>query len=141
MKKVLTLTSVLALVACGQSLNSAQHDADFAGCERVDTTKMHLVYKCPANMERFAQVKTMEANALFQEGGALVWDEVNADTANVYVEVVGGKWGKIDECQENFHYRTKVKPVNGEEMYAVITCKTPVEAKAEEAPATEEAAK
>ena len=137
MKKVLTLTSVLALAACGQSLDVTQHDADFAGCERVDTTKAHLVYKCPADMERFAQVKTMEANAVFQESGALDMAAISADTTSVYVEVVSSK--PNTDCAENFHYRTMVKPVNGEEMYAVITCKTPAEVKAE--PATEEAAK
>lgn len=128
MKKVLALTSVLALAACGNDV--AKYDAMFAGCERADTTKLHLVYKCPADMERFASVKTQAADAMFQEGGALVWDEVNADTANVYVEVV---LGADNEC------RVMVKPQNGEEMYAVVTpCETPAPA-AEEAK-TEEAA-
>lgn len=143
MKKVLVLTSVLALAACGQ--NVKQHDADFAGCERVDTTKTHLVYKCPADMERFAEIKKMTPNAMFQEAGALVWTDVNADTANTYVEVV---FGKEEACEENFHYRTMVKPVNteAEEMYAVVSCKTVAtpkaeEVKAEEPAKTEEAAK
>ena len=145
MKKVLALTSVLALAACGQSLDVTQHDADFAGCERVDTTNMHLVYKCPADMERFAEVKKQEPTAMFQMGGGLNWDEVNADTANVYVEVVSSKAGT--DCQEDFHYRTMVKPFNTEtkDMFAVISCKTPVEVKAEEAkveePKAEETAK
>lgn len=129
MKKVLALTSVLALAACGQSLDVAQHDADFTGCERIDTTKTHLVYKCPANMERFAEVKKQEATVMFKEGGALVWDEVNADKENIYVEVVAGNDAG---CMEGFHYRTMVKPQNGEEMYAVVSCKTVAEPKAEE---------
>lgn len=137
MKKVMALTSVLALAACGFSQEQiAQHDADFAGCERVDTTKMHLVYKCPADMERFVEIKKQEPTVLFKMPGSLNLDEVNADTEHVYVEVVK-PYSK--DCVENFHYRTMVKPVNGEEMYAVKTCKTPVEVKAE--PATEEAAK
>jgi len=143
MKKLLTLTSVLALAACGISQEQiAQQDADFVGCERVDTTKTHLVYKCPSNMDRFAGIKKQTPTALFFEGGSLVWDDVNADKENTYVEVVFGKYGKMDECVENFHYRTMVKPVNtenAEEMYAVVSCKTVAE-KTEE-PATDAAAK
>jgi hypothetical protein len=140
MKKLLTLASVLALAACGQPLDVAQHDADFEGCERVDTTKIHLVYKCPASMERFAEIKTQEPTALFKMGGSLNWDEVNADTEHVYVEVVKPH---SENCKENFHYRTMVKPFNQEtqEWYAVVSCKTPAEVKAEEPKAEEPAAK
>ena len=126
MKKLLVLGSVLALAACG--MDTAKHDADFAGCERVDTTKTHLVYKCPSNMDRFAEIKKQTPTALFFEGGSLVWDDVNADKENTYVEVVSSKPGT--DCKENFHYRTMVKPMNkdnAEEMYAVISCKTAVE--------------
>ncbi|MFQ6727115.1 MAG: hypothetical protein ACLRFF_02045 [Alphaproteobacteria bacterium] len=128
MKKLLVLGSVLALAACG--MDTAKHDADFAGCERVDTTKTHLVYKCPSNMDRFAEIKKQTPTALFFEGGSLVWDDVNADKENTYVEVVFGKYGNIDECVEKFHYRTMVKPMNkdnAEEMYAVVSCKTVAE--------------
>lgn len=137
MKKIFVLGSVLAVAACGMDV--AKHDADFAGCERVDTTKTHLVYKCPSNMDRFAEVKNQVPTAMFQEGANLNWDEVNADKENVYVEVVSSKAGT--DCKENFHYRTMVKPMNNtEEMYAVISCKTPVEVveeKVEEKPAEE----
>ena len=121
MKKILLLTSVLALVACGNSIDTAEMDSYFAGCERVDTTKAHLVYKCPSSQEWIAEVKKQEPNALFQSGGNLNWDEVNADTEHTYVEVVSSKAGA--ECKEAFHYRTMVKPVNDEEWYAVIGCK------------------
>lgn len=139
MKKIFVLGSVLAVAACGMDV--AKHDADFVGCERVDTTKTHLVYKCPSNMERFAEIKTQTPNAMFKEGGNLVWDDVNADTENTYVEVV---LGVAENCQENFHYRTMVKPMNkdnAEEMYAVTSCKTVVEEKPAEEAKTEEAAK
>ena len=73
---------------------------------------------------------------MFVEGGNLVWDDVNADTENTYVEVVAAK---EEACAEDFHFRVMVKPVNKEtkEMYAVLTCKTPAEKPAEE-PAAEE---
>ena len=126
MKKIIALTSVLALAACGISSEQiAQHDADFAGCERVDTTKTHLVYKCPSNMEWIAKVKKQEPNALFQDGSNLNWDEINADTEHTYVEVVHGKFG-AGVCKEDFHYRTMVKPVVRREsgdFFAVIGCK------------------
>ena len=133
MKKVLTLASVLALAACGSSIDTVEMDAHFAGCERVDTTKTHLVYKCPSSQEWIAEVKKQEPNALFQSGGSLIWDDVNADKENTYVEVVFGRFGKIDECAEDFHFRTMVKPFNTEtrDLFAVVSCKT----KAEEKPA------
>lgn len=136
MKKILALTSVLALAACSNSIDTAAMDAHFAGCERVDTTKTHLVYKCPSSQEWIASVKAQEPDAMFKEGGNLVWDDVNADTENTYVEVVAAKEGA---CAEDFHFRVMVKPVNTEtkEMYAVVTCKTPAEKPAEE-PAAEE---
>ena len=124
MKKIIALTSVLALAACGISSEQiAQHDADFAGCERVDTTKTHLVYKCPSNLEWIVNVKKSEPTALFQTGGGLIWDDVNADTEHTYVEVVPSKPGT--DCKEDFHYRTMVKPFNREtrEPFAVVGCK------------------
>ena len=127
----MALTSVLALAACGFSQEQiAQHDADFAGCERVDTNKMHLVYKCPANMERFTEIMKQEPNVMFLVNGALAWDEINADKEHVYVEVVGRG---DNTCEENFHYRTMVKPADfvTKEYYAVFSCKTVKEVKAE----------
>lgn len=122
MKKVLILTSVLALAACSYTLE--QHDADFAGCERVDTSEKHLVYKCPADMAIFDEVKTIEPNTFFFEKGALVWDEVNADKEHIYVEVVLDKEA-AEDCDEDFHYRVMVKPFNMKtmEVYAVAGCK------------------
>lgn len=121
MKKIFVLGSVLALAACGPDV--AKHDADFAGCERVDTTKTHLVYKCPSSQEWLAAVKKQTPNAQFKEGGNLNWDEVNADKENTYVEVV---FGVSEGCKENFHYRTMIKPMNkdnAEEFYAFIGCR------------------
>ena len=121
MKKILALTSVLALVACGKSA-TAELDAHFAGCERVDTTEKHLVYKCPSSQDWIAAVKEQEPNALFMEDGNLVWEDVNADVENTYVEVV---LGESAGCKENYHFRTMVKPFNTEtkELFAVVGCK------------------
>lgn len=139
MKKFLTLTSILALAACGNSVDTAEMDAHFAGCERITTSAEHLVYKCPSSQEWIAEVKQQEPTAWFQTGEGLVWDDVNADAENTYVEVVLGEFGKIDECAEDFHFRTMVKPFNAEtkDWYAVISCKTKAEQPAEEAPVAE----
>jgi hypothetical protein len=120
MKKSLLLVSVLALAACGNSIDVAQHDADFTGCERIASDEQHLVYKCPSDMEWIVNVKKQEPNALFQYGSNLNLDEINADTEHTYVEVVPSKPGT--DCKENFHYRTMVKPIS-KEPYAVIGCK------------------
>lgn len=137
MKKIFVLGSVLALAACGNGVDVKEMDAHFAGCERVDTTKAHLVYKCPSSQEWIAVVKKQTPDAMFQTGGNLNWDDVNADTENTYVEVVLGKFGKVDACAEDFHFRTMVKPVNkdqAEEWYAVVSCKTKAEEKPAEQP-------
>jgi len=134
MKKIFVLGSVLALAACGFSKEDiAMHDADFVGCERIDTSKLHLVYKCPSNMEWIQAVKQQEPTAQFRTGRGFDWDAVNADVEHTLVEVASGSEGGY--CKENFHYRTIVKPINTEEMYAVVSCKT----KAEEKPAEETA--
>lgn len=140
MKKILALTSVLALAACGVSEKEiAKHDADLAGCERIATSAEHLVYKCPADMEKFAEVKKQEANAKFLTWGedeSLI-KEAAQDAQFTLVEVV---LGKSEGCKENFHYRTMVKPIS-EEMWAVVSCETVAEQPAEEAPAEAPVAK
>lgn len=117
----MALTSVLALAACGFSSEEiAQHDADFAQyeCERIAQSGLHLVYKCP-NASPFAEIKTQEPNAKFISGHGFSWEEVNADTEHVYVEVAKGSEG----CKEKFHYRTMIRPINKIENYAFIGCK------------------
>ena len=119
MKKVVALTSVLVLAACGNDV--AKHDADFAGCERIETTEFHLVYKCPADQEWVQQVKQMQPNGKFKAGGYLNLEELYADTANVYVEVA---LNNKDVCKEDFTVRTMIaKPVQGGGDWAFIGCK------------------
>lgn len=134
MKKIFVLGSVLALAACGNNIDVAQHDADFAGCERIETTKEHLVYKCPADQEWIATVKTQEPNVKFFRAAALTVDDMSADTEHTYVEVVLGD--AAQGCKEDFHYRTMVKPYNAEtqEFYAVLSCKTIAEEQPAEQP-------
>ena len=127
MKKSLLLVPVLALAACGNSIDIdvTQHDARFAEwkCEKIESNEQHLVYKCPSDLEWIKSVKEKEPDALFQTGGALNWDEINADTEHTYVEVVPSE--PKTYCEENFHYRTMVKPFNLEtrEYFAVTGCK------------------
>ena len=123
MKKILCLTSVLALAACGFSNeNVAEHDADFAkyNCERIAKSAVHLVYKCPADLDWVKEIKKQEPNTIFKSGHGFDWDVVNADTEHVLIEVAQGGEG----CKENFHYRTMIKPINKNgENYAFKGCK------------------
>lgn len=117
MKKILTLTSVLALAACGNHVK--EMDNHFAGCERIETTKVHLVYKCPANQEWAQKVKLLKPTGKFRAGGHFNLDEMYNDTANVYVEV---SLNDKNLCKEDFTIRTMVaKP--GKDNWAVIGCK------------------
>jgi len=125
MKKILFFASLMVfVVCCANAVTVEEHDADFVGCQRVDTTEEHLVYKCPSDMEWIVNLKNsgVEPSGLFYEGGNLNWEEINADIENTYIEVV-----LIDSngCKEDFHYRTMIKPFNIEtkEPFAVSGCK------------------
>ena len=131
MKNILVLGSVLALAACCFTPEEvAQHDEYFAqfGCERVDRKKIHLVYKCPSNVEWLNTLKQQEPTHKFFQNGSLNWEEVNADAEHIYVEVVNVKGGA---CEEIFHYRVMIRPLDKEtkQPYAVLVCATSEENK------------
>ena len=65
MKKLFLILPVVALAACGD--NYSKYDSIFTGCERIETTKFHLVYKCPTNQEWVQQVKQLEPNGNIQK--------------------------------------------------------------------------
>ncbi len=122
MKKTSLLISVLALAACGNSIDVAKHDARFAEwkCERIASNEQHLVYKCPSDLEWIVNLKNQEPNAPFRMFGddeALI-RETAKDTSVTLVEVV---LGDSAGCKEDFHYRTMVKPIS-EELYTVVGC-------------------
>lgn len=119
MKKILCLTSVLALAACGQDYS--KYDSIFDGCERIETTEFHLVYKCPADQKWAQEVKQLKPTGKFRAGGHLNLEELYADTAHVYAEV---SFNDKNFCKEDFTIRTMVaKPVKGGENWAVIGCR------------------
>ena len=120
MNKILPLLSVgtLALVACGQSYE--KYDSMFSGCERIETSEVHLVYKCPADQPWVADVKAVEPNGMFKTGGELNLADLYADTANVYVEVSLNDKGL---CKEDFTLRTMVAEPVADANWAVIGCK------------------
>ena len=119
MKKVLALTSVLALAACGQ--NYSKYDSIFVGCERIETTEFHLIYKCPADQEWVQEVKKSQPNGKWRAGGQFNLDEMYADTEHVYAEVSLNDKG---ECKEDFTIRTMIaKPVEGGDNWAFIGCR------------------
>ena len=123
MKKVIALTSILALAACSSGISQndiAKNDANFMGCERVDTSNIHLVYKCSVNSIAWAKpIRKREPNCMFISGGNLNWNAVNADVEYTYVEII-----KTKSCEEGFEYRAMVKPFNLEtrEYFAVSGC-------------------
>ena len=120
MKKLSAVMLVLIpLTACAFN----EHDSDFPECEKIAETEQHLVYKCPANQERFEQVKQSTPNAMFRynlDEQDILISELSKDTDHIYVEVV---LNDASGCKEDFHYRTIIKPVNGDDFYAVESCK------------------
>ncbi len=120
MKKISIIAlCLMPLTAC--AIN--EHDADFPGCEKIAETEQHLVYKCPADQERFEQVKQEIPNAMFMynlDEQDMSISEISKDTEHVYVEVV---LNEPAGCEEDFHYRTIIRPVNEDEFYAVTECK------------------
>lgn len=117
MKKLVLTLPVLALAACGQ--NYDKYDSIFDGCERIETTDVHLVYKCPATQEWAMNIKNTEPNGMFITGGDLQLAELYADTDHVYAEVAFND----NSCREGFTIRTMVAEPREDANWAVIGCR------------------
>ena len=74
MKKLLLVLPVAALAACNQDYS--KYDSIFGGCERIETTKYHLVYKCPADQEWAQKIKQLQPTGKFIAGGYLNLEEL-----------------------------------------------------------------
>lgn len=121
MKKLFLVLPVVALVACGSEKDYSKYDSIFVGCERIDMTSFHLVYKCPVDQEWVQAVKQMQPNGKFRAGGKLRMDELYADTDHVYTEV---SFNDPGVCKEDFTIRTMVaQPVEGGDNWAFIGCR------------------
>lgn len=114
---ILPLVSV-ALVACGQ--DEEKTTSIFDGCEQIEVTNEHLVYKCPSSQEWIATVKAAEPNGQFKTAGNLNLAELFADTENTYVEVALNDAG---QCAENYTVRTMIAEPKEDAMWAVVGCK------------------
>ena len=112
---------IITLAACADENKYQEYDSIFGGCERIETTEFHLVYKCPANQEWAQNVKKLQPNGKFRAGGHLNLDELYADTEHVYAEV---SFNDSGWCKEDFTIRTMIaKPVKGGDNWAFIGCK------------------
>lgn len=121
MKKLLLFLPIITLAACADENKYQEYDSIFGGCERIETTEFHLVYKCPANQEWVQNVKKLQPNGKFRAGGHLNLDELYADTEHVYAEV---SFNDSGWCKEDFTIRTMIaKPVEGGDNWAFIGCK------------------
>lgn len=120
MKKLSFILPVMALMACGSSYK--EYDSVFVGCERIETTEEHLVYKCPADQEWAVAVKTLEPNGMFKfkTGADLNLSELYADKDYVYAEVAFNDPGM---CKEDFTIRTMIAEPNSDKYWAFIGCK------------------
>ena len=124
MKKLFLILPVVVLAACGSEKDYSKYDSKFVGCERIDTTSFHLVYKCPADQEWAQAVKQMQPNGKFKAGGKLRMAELYADTDHVYAEVSFGDSSDNEECKESFTIRTMIaEPVEGGDNWAFIGCR------------------
>ncbi len=118
MKKLLLVLPVVALAACSEGYS--KYDSMFGGCERIETSEIHLVYKCPADQEWAQEVKKLQPNGMFMTGGNLNLSEMYADKAHVYAEVVFNDPGM---CKEDFTIRTMIAEPNSDTSWAFIGCK------------------
>jgi len=119
MKKLLLVLPVCALAACNQDYS--KYDSIFPGCERIETTEFHLVYKCPADQEWAQKVKQLKPTGKFRAGGYLNLAELYADKAHVYAEV---SFNDKNFCKEDFTIRTMIaEPVEGGANWAFIGCR------------------
>ncbi len=119
MKKLFFILSIITLGACAQDYS--KYDSIFEGCERIETTEFHLVYKCPAEQEWAQQVKQQQPNGKFRAGGQLNLGELYADTEHVYAEV---SFDDPGTCKENFTIRTMIaEPIEGGDNWAFVGCR------------------
>ena len=118
MKKLSFILPVMVLMASGSGYK--EYDSVFVGCERIETTEKHLVYKCPADQEWAVAVKALEPNGMFKTGGDLNLSELYADKDYVYAEVVFNDPGM---CKEDFTIRTMIAEPNSDKYWAFIGCK------------------
>ena len=119
MKKLFLVLPVVALAACKPDYS--KYDSIFGGCERIETTEFHLIYKFPANLEWVQQVKQLEPNGKFIAGGHYNLAEMYADTEHVYTEVA---LNDKNFCKEDFTIRTMIaEPIEGGDNWAFIGCK------------------
>ena len=118
MKKLMFALPVLMCAACASDYK--EFDNHFSGCERIETSAQHLIYKCPADQEWIVAVKAQEPNGMFKTGGGQNLDELYADTENVYVEVAFNDAGV---CAEDYTIRTMIAAPVADKMWAFIGCK------------------
>ena len=119
MKKVLSLLSVgaLALAACGDGYK--KYDDTLEGCKRIETTKEHLVYKCPVDQPWVEGAKGLVPNGTFAYAGEFNLAELYADTANVYIEVAfADKF-----CKHLVPVRLMIAEPTADANWAFIGCK------------------
>lgn len=114
MKKLFFILPIIMLTACAQDYS--KYDSIFEGCERIETTEFHLVYKCPVD----EITKQMEPNGQFASGGELNLEELYADTEHSYIEV---SLNDPNYCHDqDFTIRTMVAQPVADENWAVIGC-------------------
>ena len=119
MKKLFLILPVVALAACSEDYS--KYDSIFGGCERIETTEFHLVYKCPADQEWAQTVKLLQPNGKFRAGGYLNLEELYADKDHIYAEV---SFNDPGVCKEDFTIRTMIaEPVEGGDNWAFIGCR------------------
>lgn len=118
MKKLLLILPVIALAACGDG--NKKYDAIFTGCERIDTTKEHLVYKCPVDQIWVGRVKAMTPNVEFRTNGNLNLEELYADKEHAYLEV---SLNEKNVCSEDYTIRVMTAEPKAGTKWAVMGCK------------------
>lgn len=123
MKKIFTILGALALITVCNAANAidyTEYDDILGGCERIETTNEHLVYKCPANQEWIANIKTQEPTGTFMTDGDLNMAELYADTEHAYVEIALNTPGL---CADDFTIRTMIREPNADTEWAVVGCR------------------
>ena len=119
MKKLfLILPVVLCAVACTQDYG--EYDSMLPGCERIETSTKHLVYRCHTDQEWIQSVKQTVANGAFKFGDKMDLAGMFADPDYTYVEIAFDDKGF---CAQDFTIRTMVSDPYGETPWAVVGCR------------------
>lgn len=123
MKKLLLILPVIALVGCNSDAKDIENTMN--GCEKIESTSTHIVYKCPSSLEWIKDVKAQQPTGKWVDISGIdetKLSEMAKDPEYTYVEIAFDQPGWDKLCKENYTIRTMLKEPSSD-GWAFIGCR------------------